>query len=231
MSLQKMFSKVVGTYDIINRIVTFGLDSQWRRAASLECVSNNPKIILDIGCGTGDLTFQLEDSSENDPTIFGLDFSDEMIRDARKKKLIRNSKIIFIKGDVANLPFSNSSVDCITASFSFRNLVYKNPKSEDYLKEILRVLKPEGRFVIIESSQPQSYILRELFHFYALKFVPLIGWVVSRQRGAYQYLGTSMANFPNPDEVTRLLKRNGFQDVSFRPLSRGLAGIHIAFKR
>jgi demethylmenaquinone methyltransferase/2-methoxy-6-polyprenyl-1,4-benzoquinol methylase len=230
MALQKMFSDVALRYDRLNRLISLGMDEGWRRTAALECDSGNPEIIVDIGTGTGDLAFQIENQSKRKTKIIAVDFSVPMLKGAFEKRKVRSSTIQLVAADAVKIPFKSGSVDCVTTSFSFRNLTYKNPNREKYLKEILRVLKPRGKFVIVESSQPSSKFLKKLFQIYSSKFVPVLGGFISGQKGAYRYLGVSMANYYEPEEVSEMLKQTGFNDIKFEPLSLGLAGIHIARK-
>lgn len=230
MVLEKMFSNVVSNYDILNHIITFGLDDRWRRAASTHIVAGEDVKVLDLGSGTGDLAFRIEDGATNGTQIIALDFSENMIRMASEKKRRKGSAVDLVIADVADLPMKSDSVDFITTSFSFRNLVYKNPNVERFLTEIHRVLSPRGRFVILESSQPDSPVFRKLFHMYARGYVPFVGGLVSGDKGAYRYLGTSMANFYESGEVKEILENAGFKRIEYVPLALGVAGIHVAEK-
>lgn len=230
MALDRMFSRVVSNYDILNHIITLGLDDGWRRKASMHIVAGKDVKVLDLGSGTGDLAFRIEDDAAMGSQIIALDFSENMLKMASDKKRRRGSGVDLVMADVADLPMRSDSVDFITTSFSFRNLVYKNPNVERYLSEIHRVLSPEGRFVILESSQPASPVFRELFQMYARWYVPLVGGLVSGDKGAYRYLGTSMANFYESGEVREMLVNAGFRSVEYVPLALGVAGIHVAGK-
>ena len=230
MALEKMFSNVVPNYDILNHIITFGLDDVWRSRASMHIGPGKNIKVLDLGSGTGDLAFRIEDDASNGSQIIALDLSENMIKMASKKKRMRGSGVDLVMADVAALPMKSDSIDYITTSFSFRNLVYKNPNSERFLTEIHRVLSPDGRFVILESSQPASPVLARLFQMYARRYVPFVGGLVSGDKGAYRYLGTSMANFYKSGEVKQLLGNAGFKNIEYVPLALGVAGIHIAEK-
>ncbi len=230
MALEKMFSNVVPNYDILNHIITFGLDDKWRRKASMHINPGKNIKVLDLGSGTGDLAFRIEDDTANGSQIIALDFSENMVKMASEKKRRRGSAVHLVIADVAALPMKSNSIDIITTSFSFRNLVYKNPNSKRFLTEIHRVLTPKGRFVILESSQPGSPVFRKLFQMYARRYVPFVGGLVSGDKGAYRYLGTSMANFYGSGEVKEILGNAGFKNIEYGPLSRGVAGIHVAEK-
>ncbi len=223
-----MFTAVPPRYDLINRIITLGMDEIWRRQAAMECLSSHPARILDVCCGTGDLALRLARMS--DAQVLALDYSQPMLDIARAKaaRLPRGKPVSFIYGDVAELPFPDGHFDCAGISFAFRNLTYKNPMTGRYLAEIFRVLKPGGRFVIVESSQPASRLIRLKFRLYLRWFVYPVGYLLSGNRGAYHYLAGSMSRFYSPQEVRGMLLGAGFKQVSYRPLLLGAAGIHVA---
>ncbi len=225
-----MFTAVPPRYDLINRIITLGMDEIWRRQAAMECLSSHPARILDVCCGTGDLALRLARMS--DAQVLALDYSQPMLDIARAKaaRLPRGKPVSFIYGDVAELPFPDGDFDCAGISFAFRNLTYKNPMTGRYLAEIFRVLKPGGRFVIVESSQPASRLIRLKFRLYLRWFVYPVGYLLSGNRGAYHYLAESASHFYTPDEVQRLLRGAGFASVKYQPLFFGAAGVHVAVK-
>lgn len=230
--LHGMFNAVPPHYDLVNRIITLGLDKRWRRLASQTCLENKPKAILDLGCGTGDLTISIARLAEKNTEIVGLDYSEPMLERAQKKavkagvgKLIR-----FIHGDATSLPFADAHFDCVGISFAFRNLTYNNPLALAHLAEVKRVLKTGGRYVIVESSQPQSRLIRVLFHLYLRIFVAPVGIMLSGNLGAYRYLAESVRRFYSPSEVRDMLLAAGFRDIRYRALLFGASGIHVALK-
>lgn len=230
--LKPMFSTVADTYDLANKVLTLGLDKRWRRACVQE--SANGHFVVDLCCGTGDLSFSLLPNLDSDSFLIGLDFSKEMLSKAVAKKSKSNwtnkDNFAFIIADAAYLPLKNEWVDDMRISFSFRNLIYKNPKAIAYLKEATRTLKGNGRFTCVETSQPRNRLVRGFFHFYCLRIVPLVGGFVSGQKPAYRYLGKSAANFPFPKEILAMLKKAGFTDATFKPLSLGVVGLYMATK-
>jgi len=230
--LYNMFTAVPPRYDLVNHLITWGLDRRWRHQAARECLASHPARVLDLGCGTGDLALNLARMSQDVIRIAGLDYSRPMLeRAARKAAGLPGVRPYFIQGDAAKLPFPDRSFDCIGISFAFRNLTYKNLLSPQYLAEILRVLRHDGRFIIVESSQPKSKLVRRLFHLYLRWFVYHTGSLVSGNKGAYRYLTESAARFYTPAELKELLLDAGFRKVSYRPLFFGAAGIHVAVKR
>ena len=140
------------------------------------------------------------------------------------------NRISFVFGDAAELPFQDSYFDCIGISFAFRNLTYRNPMAKCYLAEALRILTPGGRFVIVETSQPQSKIVRKLFHLYLYWFVYRVGRLISCNRVAYRYMVTSVARFFSPKDLRKMLLRAGFRQVFFRSFLLGVVSIHIAVR-
>ena len=230
--LQRMFTAVPPRYDLINSIITWGMDERWRRAAARACLAASPKRVLDIGCGTGDLIINIARMAKEDIELVGLDYSPPMLAKAtaKAKRLVPHRKITFTEGDVTSLPFPNGHFDCVGISFAFRNLTYKNPLSQPHLAEVLRVLVPGGRYVIVETSQPACRLIRWLFHIYLRVFVANVGQWLSGNKGAYNYLAESAANFYSPGEVKQLLAGAGFREVSDRPLFFGATGVHVAVK-
>jgi len=227
-----MFTAVPRRYDLVNHVITWCLDVRWRRKAASACLKNHPNKVLDLCCGTGDLAINLARMADRDSEVTGIDYSQPMLDIAglKAKAAGLSRKVSLVNGDVACLPFPDGYFDSIGISFAFRNLTYKNPLTEQYLAEIFRVLAPGGRFVIVESSQPKSRLIRNLFHLYLRWFVSRVGYWLSGNRGAYQYLAESARRFYGPDEVENLLLSVGFKDVSYRPLLLGAAGIYVAVK-
>lgn len=227
-----MFTAVPPRYDIVNLIITLGLDKRWRRLAAQTCLEHKPQRILDLGCGTGDLTINIAKLADKGTDITGLDYSQPMLERAQQKatKSGVGKLIHFIHGEATQLPFPDSHLDCVGISFAFRNLTYKNPLAGAHLAEVKRVLKPSGRYVILESSQPENSLIRTLFHLYLRIFVKLVGIILSGNPGAYSYLAESTRRFYKPSEVRDMLSGAGFKEVRYRALLFGAAGIYVASK-
>lgn len=244
MSLKPMFSGIVKRYDFLNHLLTWGFDTIWRNICAKNCKSG--KIIVELCCGTGDLSLTLSKPNEPETLIIGLDFSKAMVQRAITKKskkmdrteyniknkmtVIKHSNPNFILADVAHLPFRNNSINLICISFAFRNLIYKNPKANRFLKEVLVSLCTKGKLIFIETSQPKSIFIQSLYHFYLTKIVPIIGGQISSNKGAYIYLGTSASNFPSAEKVANMLTVAGFQKVSHKQFTLGAVALHECIK-
>ncbi len=230
--LYRMFSKVPHQYDLLNRLLTLGLDQRWRKKTAEICLESNPGRIMDLCSGTGDLAIELAKYAKPETEIVAADFCEPML-DLAKHKAARiglEDRITFQVADAVSLPFDDGYFDVLGIAFGFRNLTYKNPKSELYLKEIYRVIAPGGRLVIVETSQPESIILKKLSGFYYSSVVKSVGNVISGQPGAYSYLAYSARNYFKPSDIEDMLKYVGFASVEYYPLWRGIAGIHVAEK-
>jgi demethylmenaquinone methyltransferase/2-methoxy-6-polyprenyl-1,4-benzoquinol methylase len=226
-----MFTDIPSRYDLINTIITWNMDKRWRRKAALECLSTKPKRVLDLCCGTGDLALNIARLADYPLEVKGVDYSQPMLDVAASKALaLRTKEITFHQGDASKLPFSDAYFTCVGVSFAFRNLTYNNPLVKEHLSEILRVLEPGGRCVIVESSQPKSKLMRALYHFYMRQFVFRAGWLISGNRPAYRYLAESSSSYYSPRELEDLFIQAGFKHVSYYPLFSGVAGIHVATK-
>jgi demethylmenaquinone methyltransferase/2-methoxy-6-polyprenyl-1,4-benzoquinol methylase len=187
---------------------------------------------MDLCCGTGDLSVWLARLAPVTTEVMGLDYSSPMLMRAKQKvkRFPLKASPSFVCGDVGGLPFPDGYFDCIGISFAFRNLTYQNPNTQRYLAEVIRVLKPGGEFVIVESSQPPNPLIRKMAHLYLSLFVYRIGLWISRNRVAYKYLAESARNFYTTEELSNLLVNAGFRKVTFKRLLLGATAIHIAIK-
>ncbi|MBN1691288.1 MAG: ubiquinone/menaquinone biosynthesis methyltransferase [Dehalococcoidia bacterium] len=229
--LYHIFTRIPDRYDLINHVITLGMDSGWRRQTALTCLKDSPGRLLDLCCGTGDLAITIARLARQTPEITGADYSQPMLEKAAAKAAsARLGNIRFINADVAKLPFPDAHFDCIAISFAFRNLTYNNPRTADYLNEILRVLKPDGRFVIVESSQPKSALMRFLDHLYLKLWVFPTGYLISRDRESYRYLAESAQHFYSAEEMQEYLLKAGFKQATAKRLFFGAAAIYTAVK-
>ncbi|OGO32984.1 MAG: hypothetical protein A2Z29_07105 [Chloroflexi bacterium RBG_16_56_11] len=227
-----MFTAVPPTYDLVNRVITLGMDRRWRGLTARACLENSPRRVLDVGCGTGDLTIALARLAGEGTEIVGIDYSLPMLERARQKAAKNGvvGRVRFVQGEATALPYPDVSLDCVGISFAFRNLTYRNPLGGPHLAEVARVLRDGGRYVVVESSQPLNPVIRALFHFYLRAFVRPVGTVLAGNPSAYRYLSESAARFYPPREVREMLLGSGFRRVGYRPLFFGAAGIHVATK-
>lgn len=223
----QMFDTISGNYDGLNRVISFGIDIKWRKKV-LQLVSDkNPKTVLDIATGTGDLAILMTATSAE--KIIGLDISAGMLDVGRKKIEAKklSDKIEMILADSENMPFENETFDAITVAFGVRNF----ETLEKGLAEILRVLKPNGIFVILETSVPEKTPYKQGYTFYSKNILPLIGKLFSKDDSAYQYLSESASVFPYGEALNNILKKIGFIDVVSMPQTFGVATIYSATKK
>lgn len=221
-----MFDNISKEYDGLNRVISFGIDVKWRKKVVDLVDKQNPSNILDIATGTGDLAINL--AKTNAQQIVGLDISEGMLDVGRTKidKLNLNNKIEMISGDSENLPFKDNMFDAITVAFGIRN--FEN--LEKGLSEILRVLKPNGIFVILETSVPTKTPFKQGYNIYTKGIMPLIGKVFSRDKSAYSYLSKSAVAFPYGEALNNILEKIGFINATALPQTFGVATIYLASK-
>ncbi len=224
--VEQMFDNISDNYDGLNRVISLGTDVKWRKKVVTTVAATNPDSILDIATGTGDLAIQMVPTGAS--RIVGLDLSEGMLSVGRKKISAKNldGKIEMIQGDSENLPFENDTFDAITVAFGVRN--FENLKKG--LKEIHRVLKPGGIFVVLETSIPTKFPYKQGYYMYSNYVLPVIGKLFSKDKDAYSYLSKSAANFPYGKEFNNILKKIGFIDVKDLPQTFGVSTIYIASK-
>jgi demethylmenaquinone methyltransferase/2-methoxy-6-polyprenyl-1,4-benzoquinol methylase len=226
--LKRMFDAVPRRYDLLNRILTLRFDEAWRALAARRIFENSPARVLDLCCGTGDLINHMARRAPSGVALSALDFSPGMLELARKK--LAGREVEFIEGDAAAMPFDSGSFGAVGTAFAFRNLTWKNPLRDAALAEVLRVLKPGGRFVIVETSQPRNGLWRWIFHTYLRLFAGPVGSALSGHPEAYRYLALSARNFYRADDVCTMLRAAGFSTVDACPLLGGIAALHVAIK-
>jgi demethylmenaquinone methyltransferase/2-methoxy-6-polyprenyl-1,4-benzoquinol methylase len=224
----QMFDTISGEYDGLNRVISFGIDQKWRENVVQIVDSVSPKNILDIATGTGDLAIMFAEKTKAEK-IVGLDISEGMLNVGRSKISKKNldSRIEMVVGDSEKLPFSDSYFDAITVSFGVRNF----ETLETGLAEILRVLKPKGKFVILETSVPTKFPFKQGYLFHSNILLPLIGKLFSKDKKAYGYLSESAANFPYGEKLNNILRKVGFIDVEDQPQTFGVASIYTSSKQ
>ncbi|WP_316635268.1 bifunctional demethylmenaquinone methyltransferase/2-methoxy-6-polyprenyl-1,4-benzoquinol methylase UbiE [uncultured Flavobacterium sp.] len=223
----QMFDNISGNYDNLNRVISFGIDVKWRKKVLKIVSDTKPKIILDIATGTGDLAILM--AQTNAEKIIGLDISAGMLEVGKKKveeKKLSNI-IDLVLGDSENIPFEDNYFDAITVGFGVRN--FEN--LEKGFSEILRVLKPNGVFVILETSVPDKTPYKQGYKFYSKNILPIIGKLFSKDNSAYGYLSESAAAFPYGEALNNILRKIGFIDVVALPQTFGVATIYSASKK
>ena len=223
----QMFDAISGNYDGLNRVISFGIDVKWRKKVLQLVAAKNPRTILDIATGTGDLAILMTQTAAE--KIIGLDISAGMLEVGRKKVLEKQltSRIDLVLGDSENMPFEDHTFDAITVAFGVRN--FEN--LEKGLGEILRVLKPGGIFVILETSNPTNFPYKQGYTFYSKYILPLIGKLFSKDNEAYGYLSESAAVFPFGEALNNILRKIGFINVAAMPQTFGAATIYSASKK
>lgn len=222
-AVRGMFNGIAGRYDFLNRLLSLGLDTRWRKEAVRLGLEKQPADILDVATGTGDLAFELARQAPA-AAITGLDFSPGMLEVARRKETERASGVGFVEGDATALPFGAGSFDLVLIAYGLRNL----DGPADGLREFFRVLRPGGRLVILEFPPPPGGAFGALVRFYFRHVLPRIGGLVSGSRAAYTYLPESVEGFLTPRALAALLQEAGFSSVRSRLQSGGLSAVHVA---
>lgn len=195
------FDKIARTYDRLNRLMTFGLDRRWRKRAvkAVEGGKRKEESVLDVACGTGDMCVEL---LKRGCIVTGVDLSEEMLTIAKRK--VENAK--WKVADAEHLPFEDATFDAVTCAFGVRNFMHL----EQGLGEMLRVLKPGGRMVILELATPDSKLIRFFYNLYTRHVIPWLGSRIASNREAYTYLPDSIARFPKGDDFLRIVQNSGF---------------------
>ena len=225
--VEQMFDNISHRYDFLNRLLSVGIDISWRNDVVAQVTKEQPKTILDVATGTGDLAIALAKKNPQ-AKITGFDLSHGMLEHGRKrvadKKL--DDRIEMIQGDAEQMPFEDNTFDAITVAFGVRN--FEN--LEKGLKEIYRVLKPGGIFVILEFSQPEKFPMKQLYNFYFKNILPVIGKTFSKDHRAYTYLPESVQAFPYGEKLNEILKSVNFLEPKDKKLTFGIASIYSSLK-
>jgi demethylmenaquinone methyltransferase/2-methoxy-6-polyprenyl-1,4-benzoquinol methylase len=225
--ISAMFSSIAPRYDLLNRLLSLGFDSCWRRFA----VKQLPKIdnakFLDVATGTCDVALEIVERYPN-AKVVGVDFSEGMLELGKEKvkKAGHQDRIEVRFADVTSLPFDDNTFDASIIAFGIRNV-------QDYRKgieELGRVLKSGGKVVILEFTSIQNRFFRIPYRFYITKILPFIGEIISGKKGAYKYLPSSMLEFPGPEEFKKAIEETGLQDVKYYKLTFGITAVHVGTK-
>lgn len=225
--VRQMFDDIAYRYDLLNRLLSFGIDRRWRRfAVSQLSIPKNGRV-LDIATGTCDVALEVAEQTDPSVMIVGEDFTQGMLVQGQPKlkESPHGSRIMLVNAPCEEIPHPDECFDGITIAFGIRNVVDRQAG----LNEMYRVLKPGGRAVILEFSSPRSQLFRKLYYFYFQKILPTIGGLLSK-RSAYQYLPDSVIEFPGQDEFSRMMGEAGFQRVQYVDQTFGIATVYVGDK-
>ena len=223
--VEAMFDNIAPAYDFMNRAMTLGIDKSWRKlAVNLAAREESSKKVLDVATGTGDLAIALAKAIPR-ASVIGIDLSEKMLEEARKKVAEAGiaDRVVLMPGDCLSLPFDDATMDVVTVAFGVRN--FEN--LERGLAEMRRVLRPDGRLIMLELSVPQSRIVRPLYQIYTRGVIPMVGRMVSKDTSAYSYLPASIAAVPQGDDMVRLIRNAGFKSAVYRPLTFGVCTLYV----
>ena len=224
--IEEMFNNIAPEYDRFNYIASMTIDKIWRKRAILSLKPFAPRKVLDIATGTGDLAILISKKLKPE-IVIGCDISEGMMNVARNKCQKRGiSNVKFEKEDCTALSYPDNSFDAVTSSFGIRNF----QELDKALGEMCRVLRKEGKLVLLELSTPVKFPMKQLFPIYARYFMPLLGRLFSKDTKAYKYLPDSIASFPQGEVLESAIKRAGFSEVEFRRLTGGVCTLYIATK-
>lgn len=225
--VKTMFDRIVPKYDLMNHVMTLGMDFRWRRMLAKQAAEldeRKSERVLDVATGTGDVAFEIRKAGV--PEVVGLDVTPGMIEAAKRKARKHPEGMTFVVGDGMNLPFDDASFDACTISFGLRNM----PDYAAAVREMARVLKPGGKLVCLEMTPFRRPFLGPFFRLYFNQVVPVIGWLLTRDYQAYKYLPDSVRAFPSADALAELFRDAGLQDVKYQLLGFGAVAMHVGTK-
>ncbi len=222
-SIQTMFGRIVPRYDLLNRLMSLGMDRRWRRLAAAAAEPAGA-VALDVGAGTGDLAFELNRLGAR--RVIGADFSPQMLKVALRKARGRNNGISWVLADALRLPFPSDTFDCVTNAFVLRNLA----DLKAGLEEMGRVLKPGGRLVCLDMTPPPPGLFGAIYALYFSRLVPILAGAISGDRAAYRYLPNSLVGFPRARALADLMEEAGLSNVRVRYLAGRTVALHVAVK-
>ncbi|CCB85987.1 MULTISPECIES: bifunctional demethylmenaquinone methyltransferase/2-methoxy-6-polyprenyl-1,4-benzoquinol methylase UbiE [Parachlamydia] len=229
-SIQKMFGSIAQNYDKTNAILSFQMHKKWNQELVRHVGGyDESEVLLDLCCGTGDIAFTCLAQSKKKRKAYLLDFCQEMLDCAKEKSLVKGfqrHQISYLRADAQKIPLESETVSLATLAYGIRNI----QQPQECFRETYRVLAPGGRFGILELTKPQNRLLRFGHQIYLKTILPLLGKWLTNNREAYQYLCSSIHNFVPPSEISRMLKEEGFQQVTLSPLFGGIATLFICQK-
>jgi demethylmenaquinone methyltransferase/2-methoxy-6-polyprenyl-1,4-benzoquinol methylase len=226
--VQRLFGRIAGVYDLMNRLMSFGLDRYWRTRAARYLALATGETGLDLGAGTADLSIAVIRHSGPDTHMIGMDITPEMLEEGRKKiaQLGLQERIELRMGDAEHIDLPDNSVDGCCSAFTVRNLT----DIKQGFREMLRVVRPGGRVVCLEISHPPGKIFGALFYCYFYKLAPLFGTIIGKAFEEYNYLPNSLTTFPDAPGLKKIMEDAGWSDVRFYRLSRGIVALHVGTK-
>ncbi|MDD9148656.1 demethylmenaquinone methyltransferase [Sporolactobacillus sp. CQH2019] len=225
--VHQVFQSIYKKYDAMNSLISFNRHKAWRRKANEMVDAREGEQILDVCCGTGDWTLSLAGAAGPSGKVVGLDFSENMLKVARAKlEMTPLKNVVLVNDDAMNIPFGEATFDRVTIGFGLRNV----PDYLTVLKEMFRVLKPGGRIVCLETSQPEIPVYKQLYFFYFRFIMPLLGKLFAGSYREYAWLNESTRKFPNRKKLVRLFQAAGFEKVAVHSFMGGIAAIHQADK-
>ena len=226
-NIRSLFDNIAPDYDKLNHILSLNIDKGWRKKAVREIADVQQRVqVLDVACGTGDFTIEIARNVAEGSKIIGIDLSEGMMKVGREKIAASGVDALLEYGDCEALNYPENNFDRISVGFGVRNFEHLDLG----LKEICRVLKPGGKLVILELSVPSNPIIRWCYKLYFLNILPMIGGMVSGNRGAYEYLPASVLNFPAPDKFIPMMREAGFSEVRHRALTLGVCRMYVGIK-
>jgi demethylmenaquinone methyltransferase/2-methoxy-6-polyprenyl-1,4-benzoquinol methylase len=227
-AVRRMFDRIARRYDLLNRVISFRLDTWWRNQAIRTVLSGNHHLILDLGTGTGDLTFAAAKAARGNARVIGLDFSPRMLRLAQEKRLRarHGDKTHFVLGSALLAPFHDSVFDGVMTAFVLRNA----SDLSLFFGNAFRILKPGGKFVSLDMFPPSKGWFSRLYGLYFYRLVPWLGGLLAHDRSAYKYLSESVKQFHSPDRVAELMRDCGFERIAMRRFLNGAVCMHVAEK-
>ena len=222
--IRDMFDRIAPRYDLLNRVLSLGIDRRWRRFAVRQLAVPESGMVLDIATGTGDVALEVAHQTDESVKIVGSDFTQGMLvlgQDKIADSAYRD-RIVLVNAPCEEMPHPNGIFDGITIAFGIRNVVDR----QKGLCEMARVLKPGGRAAILEFATPRNRLFRAIYYFYFLRVLPWLGGLIS-QRSAYQYLPDSVLEFPDRETFKEMMEQAGFVDVRVHDLTCGIAAVHV----
>ena len=225
--IRRLFNSIASDYDRLNHILSLNIDKGWRRMAVKEIADkDSPVKVLDVACGTGDFTIEIAKKVSAGSEVIGVDISEGMMEIGKEKMLKAGVTAEMTVADCEALPYDQNTFDRIAVGFGVRNFEHLDLG----IREMCRVLKPDGKLVILELSLPSNRLVRGCYMLYFQKILPMVGGFLSGDRGAYEYLRTSVLRFPAPDKFIEMLKSAGFEQVEHKPLTFGICRMYVCHK-